>query len=399
MPDFDAVVVGASLAGSATAIHLGRAGARVALVEKRPDPKAFKRVCGHFIQASAVPELRRLGVLDELEAAGAARGRPRVWCPYGWIEPAGDREDMRALSIRREVLDPLLRARAAATPGVELMPGRALEGLEPGRVRLRDGSTLTTTLVVGADGRGSRTAKLAGLKTRTRPNARFAYWGYFAGPPLGTGAGVHIWFNGRDVGIVTPTDGGLMLYVAFPTLDRAPAFKRDIEGELRAFVAALPDAPPIDESRLAGPLVGKLDLTNEWRTTTGEGVALAGDAALAADPVGAVGCGWALQSAGWLADAVTPALRGEEPLARGLRRYHRTHRRHLMGHSRMAAEAARAKEMNPLQKLIFSAAVRDPVTAARVEAFASRSARATSLLSPRALARAARVNAARTAVP
>jgi 2-polyprenyl-6-methoxyphenol hydroxylase-like FAD-dependent oxidoreductase len=399
MPDFDAVVVGASLAGSATAIHLGRAGARVALVEQRPDPNAFKRVCGHFIQASGVPALRRLGVLEELEAAGAARGRPRVWCPYGWIEPHGDRDDMRSLSIRREVLDPLLRARAAETPGVELMLGRALEGLEPGRVRLRGGGTLSTRLVVGADGRGSKTAELAGLETRTRPNARFAYWGYFEGPPLGTGASVHIWFHGPDVGIVTPTDGGLMLYVAFPPLARAPAFKRDIEVELRTFLGALPDPPPIAESRLAGPLVGKLDLTNEWRTTTGDGIALAGDAALAADPVGAIGCGWALQSAEWLADSVTPALRGEEPLARGLKRYRHTHRRHLMGHSRMAAQGALAKPMNPLQKLIFSAAVRDPVTAARVEAFASRSARATSLLSPRALARAARVNAARTAVP
>src|SRR5919197_1732038 len=75
MPDFDAVVVGASLAGSATAIHLGRAGARVALVEQRPDPAAFKRVCGHFIQASGVPELERLGVLEELESLGAVRGR------------------------------------------------------------------------------------------------------------------------------------------------------------------------------------------------------------------------------------------------------------------------------------------------------------------------------------
>ena len=44
MPDFDAVIAGASLAGCATAIHLGRAGHRVALVDKRPDPAAYKRV-------------------------------------------------------------------------------------------------------------------------------------------------------------------------------------------------------------------------------------------------------------------------------------------------------------------------------------------------------------------
>ncbi len=66
MTDFDAVIAGASLAGCATAIHLGRAGHRVALVEKRPDPAAFKRVCGHFIQSSAVPALERHVEVEEL---------------------------------------------------------------------------------------------------------------------------------------------------------------------------------------------------------------------------------------------------------------------------------------------------------------------------------------------
>ena len=64
--------------------------------------------------------------------------------------------------------------------------------------------------------------------------------------------------------------GDQMLYVAFLGTERVKAFRRDIEGELRAFVGALPDAPPIAESRLAGPLVGKLDLTNEWRRPSGD---------------------------------------------------------------------------------------------------------------------------------
>ena len=50
--DYDAVIVGGSLAGSTTAILLGREGLRVAVVEKQPDPNAFKRICSHFIQAS-----------------------------------------------------------------------------------------------------------------------------------------------------------------------------------------------------------------------------------------------------------------------------------------------------------------------------------------------------------
>ena len=62
-----------------------------------------------------------------------------------------------------------------------------------------------------------------------------------------------------------------MLYVAFPGARARAEFKRDIEGALRAFFGALPDAPPIAESQLAGPLVGKLDLTNEWRRPTGAG--------------------------------------------------------------------------------------------------------------------------------
>src|SRR4051794_9567333 len=86
--DHDVVVVGASLAGCTTAIFLAREGARVALVERRPDPDAFKRVCGHFIQSSAVPTLERLGLLDVMEQAGAARSRPRVWTQGGTVEGA-----------------------------------------------------------------------------------------------------------------------------------------------------------------------------------------------------------------------------------------------------------------------------------------------------------------------
>ena len=204
---------------------------------------------------------------------------------------------------------------------------------------------------------------------------------------------MHIWFlPDGDVAIATPTDGDLMLYVAFPRLERAPEFKADIEGALRAFVDALPDAPPITESRLAGPLVGKLDLTNEWRSPATRGVALVGDAATAADPVGAVGCGWALQSAEWLGEALAPALAGDESVVRGLRRYRRRHRRELLGHSLMAAHASRARPPSPILRLLFSAAALDRATAEHLEAFAARSIRPHQLLAPRPLAHAARVN-------
>jgi 2-polyprenyl-6-methoxyphenol hydroxylase-like FAD-dependent oxidoreductase len=73
--DYDAAIVGASLAGCTTAIMLAKAGARVALIEQRPDANAFKRVCSHYIQASAVGTLERAGLLEPREEAGARRSR------------------------------------------------------------------------------------------------------------------------------------------------------------------------------------------------------------------------------------------------------------------------------------------------------------------------------------
>jgi 2-polyprenyl-6-methoxyphenol hydroxylase-like FAD-dependent oxidoreductase len=396
-PDHDVAVIGASIAGCTAATLLARAGARVALIERKPDPAAFKRVCGHFIQPSAVHVLGRLGVLGELEDAGAFRGHGRVWTQAGWFGSTPGDESPRSLSVRRSALDPILRARAASTPGVELIQGVALTDLarEAGvsRLRLHGRSVgereLCATLVVGADGRGSDTAELAGLRTRRSENLRFAYWGYFDGPPLRDGVGVQLWLLEPDVAIATPTDSGLVMYVAMPHRSRLEEFRRAPEQALREFMDGLPDAPPIAESRLAGPIVGKLDMTNESRPATGDGLALVGDAALAADPVAAIGCGWALQSGSWLADAVAAPLAGTEPLERGLERYRRRHRRELRGHARLLADFARREALPPVQRMLFKAAVDDQEVARRLGAYAGRLIRPSQLLTPSTLIRAA----------
>ena len=67
---YDAVIVGGSLAGCAAATMLGRAGARVAVLEKSPDPATFKQICSHFIQASAVPTLERMDLLEPMMDGG-----------------------------------------------------------------------------------------------------------------------------------------------------------------------------------------------------------------------------------------------------------------------------------------------------------------------------------------
>jgi 2-polyprenyl-6-methoxyphenol hydroxylase-like FAD-dependent oxidoreductase len=400
--DYDAVIVGASLAGCATAILLGRAGARVALVEKQPDPQAFKRICSHFIQSSAVPALERLGVLDDIEALGGLRSPVRIWGRWGWIQAPPDPQAL-AVNLRREKLDPLLRETAAQTPGVELLLGRAAhellrdaEGAIGGVVvRTRDGeeSELRGRLVVGADGRDSRIAELAGVPERTTPHRRFAYGGYFEGPPPAGAPAGSAWMLDPDWAAAFPTDEGLTFYAAMPTMARLDEFKRDPETALVEYVASVPDAPPIRESRLVSPVMGKLDMTNRLRRPTAPGLALVGDAALAIDPLWGVGCGWAFQSAEWLVDAVAPALLRGEALDAGLRRYRRRHARQLNGHARLMVGYATGRRLDASERMLFSAAARDEVLARRFDAFGSRRigpARGLATMVPRALAVSAR---------
>ncbi len=378
--DHDAVIVGASLAGCSTAIQLGRAGARVALIEQRPDPAAFKRTCSHYIQASAVPALERLGLLEPMMAAGALRSRARVHTPWGWIAASPERAG-QGVNLRRERLDPLIRETAASTPGVDLSLGLAARGL------LREGgawrgvvaadpegreTTLRGRLVIGADGRDSRVAELAGLSGRTLPHGRFAYGAYYEGPMPDHFPDSALWFLDPDVGAAFPTDGGLVFYVAMPTKRRLAEFKQDPEQALVAHVAGMPDAPPIRESRRVSPVIGKLEMPNRVRGPIAPGLALIGDAALAADPLFGVGCGWAFQSAEWLADAITPGLRGEEPLERGLKRYRRRHRRELRMHAFQVNEYATGRRFSRPERVLMAAAASDPELAARFDAFATR---------------------------
>lgn len=379
--NYDVVIVGASIAGCTTATLLGRRGLRVALVERRPNPQAFKRVCGHFIQSSAVPMLERHGLLAPIERAGAVRSRTRAWTRWGWVEPPAHSTLPASLNLRREKLDPLLRSIAAETPGVTMLLGATVDRLLLDEERIvgvetrdvhGDRQRLSAPLVVGADGRESPVAALAGLTSRVRPHGRFVYAGYFEGPPPGGAPHGSVWFLDPQWAAAFPTDAGLTLYTCMLTEERRPDFRRDPAQALRAFLADLPDPPPIAASRMVGPVTGKLQMPNVRRGPVGPGIALVGDAAVTSDPVAGVGCGWAFQAAEWLADATAPALHGSEPLATGLRRYRQRLRRELHAHDNMITGYATGRPMHPIERQVFSTAARDRRLAPAFEALATR---------------------------
>ncbi len=413
--EFDVAIVGASIAGCTAATLLGRQGATVALLESHSAPDHYKVMCTHVFQGSAYPTLRRLGIADQFERAGARRSEPRIWSRYGWITPPDgymDRIDEvgHGLNIRRQTADPMLREMTAGTDGVELMMGQTATGVlqDRGRargvrVRSKDGEEreLTARLVVGADGRGSGVAKLAGRPTKSQPNNRFAYMAYFKDTPLVTGDCPQMWFLDPDMAYAFPTDDNQTMLACVAHKDRMPEFKADAGAAMATMYERVPDGPAVDPEKRVSKFLGKLDVPNERRRPDGPGLALVGDAALSADPLWGVGCGWAFQSGEWLAEEAGPALSGggEDELDRALSRYARRHRKGLAMHNRMLSTYSSGRRFNPAEKILFRGAARNEELAARFSLVGERWIPPQRIMTPSTLALALKANLSRGAKP
>lgn len=398
--EHDVAIVGASAGGCAAATFLARRGLRVALIERSPDPEAYKTVCTHYIQASATPTLRRLGLTERMEAAGAIRNSIDLWTRYGWVRHPGHHDLPHGYSLRRETLDPLVREVALETDGVEGMLGRRAVGLIEEddrvcgvRVSSKDGGEeeVRARLVIAADGRNSKLAELAEVPTRTWPNRRYTYWAYFRGLTMRTPGRAQLWFLDPYVAYIFPNEDDLAL-VAFWGLQRdIDEIKSDTDHVVRSHFADLPEAPRLADGEQVSKWLGKVDMPNIRRSTSHRGMALVGDAAQASDPIWGVGLGWAFQSAGWLDEAVGPALAGEGDLDEALKTYRARHRRELAAHHLIISDYSRGRRFRAAEKLMYAAGARDPELAHRMHLFAGRVIGVHEALSPATLARAAMV--------
>src|SRR5206468_3594197 len=133
-------------------------------------------------------------------------------------------------------LDEIL-VNAAAEAGADVRTQTAVTGLVTDRGRVAGVRTaageLRAPVVVGADGTRSAIARMVGATEYHRTsNGRVFMWAYYEGDP--TNGEMWIGKIGDHAYLVTPTDHGLTLVAACPSIDRRDEVRADREAVYEA---------------------------------------------------------------------------------------------------------------------------------------------------------------------
>jgi flavin-dependent dehydrogenase len=332
MNGYDVVVVGGRVAGASTALLLGRAGARVALVDR--SRAGTDTVSTHALMRAGVLQLSRWGLLDRVIAAGTPAIRSTS---FHYTDGSIARVAIRptagvdALYAPRRYLFDRLLLDAAAHAGVDVFTEMAVTALrrdETGRVRGgrsvdRSGRTveLPASMTVGADGIRSTVAALVRAPVIRQGRSRSAVlYRYVAGVP----ADGYQWAYGAGAGAgLIPTNDGQTCVFVSTTPERMRGLRR--YGVEHAFSELLVQAAPtlrdpVVTATPAGPIRGWGGVPGYLRRCWGAGWALVGDAGYFKDPITTHGMTDAMRDAELFADAILDAT-GGLPEAVALARY------------------------------------------------------------------------------
>ena len=330
----EVVVVGARVAGSATAMLLARLGRDVVVVDQASFPS--DTVSTHSIARSGVVQLRRWGLLDEVLNSGAPAIRQVTFNAAGestsrTIKDKGGVDFL--VAPRRYELDTILAA-AAERAGAELRTGVTATGLQRdgcGRVvgvsgHDRAGARIQigARYIVGADGLRSRVARSVGAAINEAGQAGgAAQYAYYTGIPW---SGIEFFVADRSFAGVFPTHHGqACIWVCTPSAD-AKAVRRGSRSRVEAFGQLLERSAPELAERLrqahrTSPVQGMLRQPNQLRQAFGPGWALVGDAGYYRDAITAYGISDAFRDAELLAVALDRALDGDGEEATALAAY------------------------------------------------------------------------------
>ena len=361
--EVDVLVVGARVAGSTVASLLGGCGWRVLVVDGAGFPSAT--LSTHFFRgAGCVSVLRDLGVLTGV----LAHGSPRLVCEYNAdavtgrsaIGPPQDPGDIGfCLSVRRETLDSILVERARREPTVEVLEHTKLDSLlvDDGRVTGAGlvGETgpqkVSARVVVGADGRGSRVAALAGAAIEEQhPGSRAMYYRYVTDMvgPRGEPDGPEFSVGDDELAYVFPSDGATACVAVSVNLRRYAEIRQSAQVAFAERVAAHPFfASRVQDANWTGRLYGCGPRPGVARVPVGAGWALVGDASLYQDPWTGLGMDNAAVHATFLASSLDRLLAGRESERNALGTYHQLRNEHALAAFRETC--ALGRDLNALR--------------------------------------------------
>jgi kynurenine 3-monooxygenase len=267
-PDTPFTIVGSGLAGALMACYLGKAGRRVDMYEKRPDPRAHGHLEGRSINLAisvrGIHALREIGLADEvLREAILMRGR-MMHSPTGELtfQPYGKDDSEAIHSVSRAGLNLALINAAARHPSVRLFFGRKCTGIDlhTAAVELTDEQTgeaahVPAAVVIGADGAYSAVRAQMQKQERFNYSQDYLAYGYkelsIPGRPDGgfrlEEHALHIWPRHSFMMIALPNRDGSFTGTLFLPYEGANSFAglRSEAEVLRFFQEQFPDAVPL----------------------------------------------------------------------------------------------------------------------------------------------------------
>jgi geranylgeranyl reductase family protein len=338
---YDAIVVGAGPAGSATAALLAGHGFRVALLDRAAFPR--DKACGEYTSPETEAVLARIGALEAVERAGTRRLHSmRVVSPNGstvtirYSSP-GEPNGKQVLATTRRALDATLLD-FARSRGVEVRERVKVEGVltndnhvagvlareAPGRGPFE----LPARLVVGADGIHSAIVRSLNIAVPVRWPVALGMVAHYTGYN-----GLHDWgemhVSSEGYAGLAPQTGGIVnVGLVMPMSRAADHHPTSSADRFNRFALSFPGvAARLHNATRVSPVRGVGPIGARVRRTSGPGYLLVGDAAGFFDPFTGEGVYKALRGAELAAYVAADALARNDLTAPSLARYSALRRR------------------------------------------------------------------------
>lgn len=330
--DYEAIIVGARVAGSMVATLLGEYGHKVLLLDRNHFPS--DTLSTHFFRAPALQAFQRVGVFEKVQSCAPHLHESFTDIEgHTWTTPVDDDNGINyQMCVRRITLDGFLTERVQQVPQVHFLQGAKFTEL------LRENDSVcgakwvddtgehqaTARVVIGADGFYSQMAKLLQPPyDEFEPVHRAMYFAYYKNLVALDAPSSEFYFRGDHLVYVFPTDNELTLIAISVPIAEFDAYRKNAEGEMLAVLETLPNlSSRLKRAGRVTPIKGAGNIPCYMRMPYGDGWVLVGDSALIFDPFSGQGIDHASQHAVMLADRLHEFLQNKKTWSKSMSQYH-----------------------------------------------------------------------------